>query len=225
MPAFEYGDMVRVIRTIRNDGTFPGMETGAQLVRAGSMGHIRNVGTFLQEQIVYAVHFVEEDRIVGCREEELVRSDAPWTTTKFLFRDHVVAHIPLAVGGQVVVTEGSEGEVVLRLGDAPRGRVIMWNSTGVCFKCRKPRSISRRLRPRVPIRWHEARSLQAHTGSESFHASRALNGRATTLRTAGRAGSSFGGGTATTEGVHRSGHAGWRGWRSRGAGAGNGRHW
>ena len=114
-PTFDYGDMVRVIRTIRNDGTFPGMETGAQLVRAGSVGYVRNIGTFLQEQIIYAVHFIDEDRVVGCREEELVSIDAPWTVTRFLFRDRVVARIPLAVGGQVVVDKGSEGQVVLRL--------------------------------------------------------------------------------------------------------------
>ncbi len=121
IPAFDYGDMVRVIRTIRNDGTYPDMETGAQLVRAGSVGHVRNVGTFLQEQIIYAVHFLGEDRIVGCREEELVSIDAPWTTTRFLFRDCVVARIPLTVGGQVVVAQGSAGEVVQRLGDGPQG--------------------------------------------------------------------------------------------------------
>lgn len=83
--------------------------------RAGSVGHIRNVGTFLQEQIIYAVHFIHEDRIVGCREEELVPVDAPWTETRFLFRDHVLARIPLAIDGQVVVEQGGEGEVVRRL--------------------------------------------------------------------------------------------------------------
>ncbi len=116
-PAFDFGDMVRVIRTVRNDGTYPGTETGDQLARAGSVGHIRNVGTFLQEQIIYAVHFISEDRIVGCREEELVPIDAPWTETRFLFRDHVLARIPLAIDGQVVVAQGCEGEVVRRLGE------------------------------------------------------------------------------------------------------------
>jgi nitrogen fixation protein NifZ len=130
-PAFDYGDVVRVIRTIRNDGTYPGMETGAQLVRAGSVGHVRNLGTFLQEQIIYAVHFIGEDRIVGCREEELVAIDAPWTVTRFLFRDRVVARLPLAVGGQVVVDKGALGEVVQRLADDPQAP-----SYHVQFGCR-----------------------------------------------------------------------------------------
>ena len=120
-PEFDYGDMVRVVRSVRNDGTYPGMETGALLVRAGSVGHVRNVGTFLQEQIIYAVHFLGEDRIVGCREEELVSIDAPWTVSRFLFRDRVVARIPLAIGGAIVVEQGAEGEVVRRLGDDPAG--------------------------------------------------------------------------------------------------------
>lgn len=120
-PAFDYGDMVRVIRSVRNDGTYPGLETGALLVRAGSVGHVRNVGTFLQEQIIYAVHFLGEDKVVGCREEELVSIDAAWTVSRFLFRDHVVARIPLAIGAQIVVEQGAEGEVVKRLGDDPRG--------------------------------------------------------------------------------------------------------
>ena len=75
-PRFDYGDAVRVVRTVRNDGTFPGMDTGDVLVRQGSVGHVRNVGTFLQDQIIYAVHFLEVDRTVGCREEELLDARA-----------------------------------------------------------------------------------------------------------------------------------------------------
>jgi nitrogen fixation protein NifZ len=32
-PRFDYGDAVRVIRNVRNDGTFPGQKTGNLLVR------------------------------------------------------------------------------------------------------------------------------------------------------------------------------------------------
>ena len=28
LPLFEYGDEVRVVRNVRNDGTYPGMDTG-----------------------------------------------------------------------------------------------------------------------------------------------------------------------------------------------------
>ena len=48
-PRFEYGDEVRVTRNVRNDGTYPGLETGQLLIRRGSTGHVRDVGTFLQD--------------------------------------------------------------------------------------------------------------------------------------------------------------------------------
>ena len=70
-PRFEYGDEVRVTRNVRNDGTFPGAEVGELLIRRGSTGFVRDVGTFLQDQVVYSVHFVDADRLVGCREQEL----------------------------------------------------------------------------------------------------------------------------------------------------------
>jgi nitrogen fixation protein NifZ len=120
-PRFEYGEDVRVIRTVRNDGTFPGRETGDVLVRAGSVGFVRNVGTFLQDQIIYAVHFVETDITVGCREEELVPADAVWVEAQFLFRDRVRPRVPLGIGGQVVVPAGEVGEVWRVFRDAPGG--------------------------------------------------------------------------------------------------------
>jgi nitrogen fixation protein NifZ len=111
-PQFDYGDEVRVVRTIRNDGTFPGLETGTVLVRQGSVGHVRNVGTFLQDQIIYAVHFFDVDRTVGCREEELIPRAEAWVPTKFLFGDKVLARIPLAIRGQVVVPAETAGEII-----------------------------------------------------------------------------------------------------------------
>ncbi|MDR3632212.1 MAG: nitrogen fixation protein NifZ [Isosphaeraceae bacterium] len=120
-PRFEYGDHVRVVRTVRNDGTFPGMETGDVLTRAGGVGYVRNVGTFLQDQIIYAVYFTEVDRTVGCREEELIPAGDPWVPTRFLFRDHVINRIPLTVGGTVVVPAGEAGEVLKVLRDSPSG--------------------------------------------------------------------------------------------------------
>ncbi len=75
-PRFASDDEVRVIRNIRNDGTYPGQPTGALLVRRGSVGYVRHVGVFLQDQLIYTVHFLEADnRIVGCREVELIRAE------------------------------------------------------------------------------------------------------------------------------------------------------
>jgi nitrogen fixation protein NifZ len=59
-PRFDYGDEVRLVRTVRNDGTFSGLETGALLVRAGRVAVVRNVGTFLQEAALDPVERLEE---------------------------------------------------------------------------------------------------------------------------------------------------------------------
>lgn len=52
---WDYGDGVRLIRNVRNDGTYPGLDPGAPLVRRGSIGYVVNVGTFLQDQVIYSV--------------------------------------------------------------------------------------------------------------------------------------------------------------------------
>jgi len=109
---YDYGDEVRVIRNVRNDGTYPGLDVGAPLVRRGSVGFVVNVGTFLQDQVIYSVHFLNEQRLVGCREEELIPADAPWTASRFEFRDKVISRISLAVDGEIVAAAGAEGEII-----------------------------------------------------------------------------------------------------------------
>ena len=118
-PSFEYGDEVRVVRNVRNDGTYPGEDTGTLLVRRGSTGYVRDVGTFLQDQIIYTVHFLDADRLVGCREEELQPAADPWTPSRFEFRDKVAARLTLASGGRVLVEQGEVGEVMRVLRGAP----------------------------------------------------------------------------------------------------------
>jgi nitrogen fixation protein NifZ len=109
---YDYGDEVRVTRNVRNDGTYPGLEVGAPLVRRGSVGYVVNVGTFLQDQVIYSVHFLNEQRLVGCREEELIAADAPWTPSRFEFREKVSSRINLAVDGEIVAAVGTEGEII-----------------------------------------------------------------------------------------------------------------
>jgi len=109
---YEYGDQVRVIRNVRNDGTYPGLDVGAPLVRRGSVGYVMNVGTFLQDQVIYSVHFLNEQKMVGCREDELIRADAPWTPSRFEFREKVKARIGLSVEGELVAKPGDEGEIL-----------------------------------------------------------------------------------------------------------------
>lgn len=117
-PRWECGEAVRVIRNVRNDGTYPGMDAGAPLVRRGSVGHIVDVGTFLQDQIVYSIHFLDQGRIVGCREEELMGADEEWVPSRYEFREKVRTLAALAVDGEVLVAVGAVGEIlrVLRPG-------------------------------------------------------------------------------------------------------------
>ncbi|GAB3467185.1 nitrogen fixation protein NifZ [Azotobacter salinestris] len=117
LPQFEYGDEVRLIRNVRNDGTYPGMDTGALLIRRGAVGCVYDVGTYLQDQLIYRVHFLNEGRTVGCREEELILASAPWIPNLFEFRDNVIATRSLAVRGQVLVKRGQLGSIMKVLRD------------------------------------------------------------------------------------------------------------
>lgn len=119
LPRYDYGHAVRVTRAIRNDGTFPGRDRGDLLVRRGSIGYVRGVGTFLQDQLIYEVHFLDHGLMVGCREEELIDADAPWTPSRFEFRDWVRARVALAARGEVRVAAGALGQVLKVLRDAP----------------------------------------------------------------------------------------------------------
>ena len=112
LPKFEFGAEVRIIRNVRNDGTYPGLSTGTLLVRRGSTGFVMNVGTFLQDQLIYTVNFLELNKIVGCREEELIGIDEPWIPSKFESRERVRSRISLAVQGEVRVAPGMEGEIL-----------------------------------------------------------------------------------------------------------------
>ena len=126
---FDYGKAVRVIRNIRNDGTYPGEQTGTLLVRRGSIGYVRSRGTFLQDQVIYEVHFMEQDMVVGCREEELIDADDDWVPSRFEFREMVCATHRLSVHGQVLVEPGDVGQVL---------KVLRHPEHGVTYHVRFP---------------------------------------------------------------------------------------
>ena len=118
---FDFGVAVRLTRNVRNDGTFPGLEVGNLLVRRGSVGYVMNVGTFLQDQVIYTINFLELGRVVGCRDEELVLATDPWVESRFETREKVSARLALSIRGEVVVPAGTEGEVFKVLRDLPGG--------------------------------------------------------------------------------------------------------
>ena len=108
---FEYGESVRVTRNVRNDGTYPGMDVGTLLIRRGSVGNVIEVGTFLQDQVIFTVHFLNHGRMVGCRLEELIGGDEPWNPSRFEFRDKVICTIDLGIQGNILFPKGTDGEV------------------------------------------------------------------------------------------------------------------
>ncbi|OQK15544.1 nitrogen fixation protein NifZ [Methyloprofundus sedimenti] len=108
---FDFGEEVRVTRNVRNDGTYPGKEVGDILIRRGCVGNVVEVGTFLQDQVIYTVHFIKDGCMVGCRVEELIGIDEPWNPSRFEFRDKVVAKLNLAIKGKIAVPIGTEGEI------------------------------------------------------------------------------------------------------------------
>ena len=118
---FDFGVAVRLTRNVRNDGTFPGLDVGNLLIKRGSIGYVMNVGTFLQDQIIYTVNFLDQGRVVGCRDEELIGADEPWVESRFETREKVVSRLALSIRGEVVVPAGAEGEVFKVLRDTPGG--------------------------------------------------------------------------------------------------------
>lgn len=121
LPKYEFGDEVRIVRNVRNDGTYPGVPIGTLLIRRGSTGFVMNVGTFLQDQLIYTVNILEQNKIVGFREEELISIDTPWVPSKFESREKVRSRITLAVRGEARVTPGMEGEILKVFRDENNG--------------------------------------------------------------------------------------------------------
>lgn len=109
---WDYGDSVRVTRNVRDDGTYPGSAPGQLLVRRGSVGHVVDVGTFLMDQVIYSVHFLDINRIVGCREEELIGAEEAWVPSRFEVRERVLAGRALSAQGEILVPVGAVGEVM-----------------------------------------------------------------------------------------------------------------
>lgn len=146
---FEFGESVRLTRNVRNDGTYPGMAIGDLLIRRGSVGHVIEMGTFLQDQVIYTVHFLDQGRMVGCRAEELIPAEAPWNPSRFEFRDKVVCTIRLAITGQVIVDQNTEGEILKVLRDTDP---VLYHVRFPGRTLQVPESV---LEPADPIRFDE----------------------------------------------------------------------
>jgi nitrogen fixation protein NifZ len=80
-----------------------------------------DIGTFLQDQIIYSVHFLDAGKVVGCREEELIGAAEAWVPSRYEVRERVRAVRPLVAAGEELVPAGTIGEImqVIRDGDPP----------------------------------------------------------------------------------------------------------
>ncbi|TKI03468.1 nitrogen fixation protein NifZ [Martelella alba] len=110
-PEYREGDEVRVTRAIRNDGTLPGYARGDLLVRRGSVGFVREWGLFLMDQVIYHVHFLAQDRVIGCRAQELIPATSPWDAGCFQYGDVVANRHALSVNGAVLIQAGQTGRI------------------------------------------------------------------------------------------------------------------
>ena len=74
-PKYEYGQRVRAMADLLNDGSFPDAPDEALLVAAGAEGEIVKIGTHVElEALVYLVEFGE--RVIGCFEAEIAPARA-----------------------------------------------------------------------------------------------------------------------------------------------------
>lgn len=71
LPKYQWGQRVRAVDDLHNDGSFPDEPDAALLVSSGDVGEIVQVGTHTETNTpVYLVEFGER-LVVGCTEEEI----------------------------------------------------------------------------------------------------------------------------------------------------------
>lgn len=71
LPKYQWGQRVRCLIDLVNDGSYPNAEEDALLAAAGAIGEIVQVGSHVDSQTpVYIVEF-EEKYVIGCLEEEI----------------------------------------------------------------------------------------------------------------------------------------------------------
>ncbi len=72
LPRFQWGQRVKALVDLRNDGTFPDAAVEALLVSVGDVREFVQVGTHTESNLpVYLVEFGER-LVVGCLEEEII---------------------------------------------------------------------------------------------------------------------------------------------------------
>ena len=111
-PKFSYGQAVRLITNIRQDSSLSDEKRGQLLIRRGNIGYIRHAGLYKQEQIIYQVHFLEQNRVIGCRETELIDANATWADNQFEYGDVAVLNVNLQMHGKHIAYVGDSVSVI-----------------------------------------------------------------------------------------------------------------
>ncbi|OGG94527.1 MAG: hypothetical protein A2527_01465 [Candidatus Lambdaproteobacteria bacterium RIFOXYD2_FULL_50_16] len=109
---FEEGQAVRIVVDLKNDGTMPNKGPGEVLQIKGDLGFVIGTGSFLDE-LVYQVHFLEKDQIVGCREKELIDAEDPWSPPLFETGAKVLAANDLYLNGALLAAQGTQGQITI----------------------------------------------------------------------------------------------------------------
>jgi len=72
---FQWGQPVKAVVDLFNDGTFPDCPTDGLLVAGGDRGEVVQIGAHVETNTaIYLVEF-ENRRVVGCLEDEIVATD------------------------------------------------------------------------------------------------------------------------------------------------------
>jgi len=113
------------------------MDVGTLLIRRGSVGNVIEVGTFLQDQVIFTVHFLNHGRMVGCRLEELIGADEPWNPSRFEFRDKVVCTIDLEYRVKSCLPKGPRERSLKSSGTAQTSNTMWLSRAGPCKSLRQ----------------------------------------------------------------------------------------
>jgi nitrogen fixation protein NifZ len=108
---FYSGDEVRVVRNIRNDGSFKDVAKGELIVAAGEPGIVRSFGYFLQDQVIFQVYFPRLEQVVGVRDSEVIDSSLEWIPCLFRSLDIAQLTVTLTMRGKIAARKGDLVEV------------------------------------------------------------------------------------------------------------------
>lgn len=120
---FVTGDEIRVIRNIRNDGSYGSMDKGNLLVAAGETGEVRGSGYFLQDQVIYQVYFPKSNRIIGVRDSEVIDSKLDWIPCLFRSLDKARLKLALKMKESIIACKGDVVEVQRVYRDLESGKL------------------------------------------------------------------------------------------------------